>query len=78
MSTLIAYYSLSGNVDYAAERMAGNLKADLLRLEVEDDIPSTGFKRYLLGGKSALGNETVKLKSFDKDPNSYDTVINIH
>ena len=32
MKTLIVYYSLEGNTQYAAERIAGRIGADVLRL----------------------------------------------
>ena len=37
MKTLIVYYSMGGNTEYAAKRIARQTDADLLRLEPEKE-----------------------------------------
>ena len=49
MKTLVVYYSLEGNSKLIAESVAGLLKADLLALKPNAEIPATGFRRFLWG-----------------------------
>ncbi len=69
MKTLIVYYSLEGNTEYAAGKIAAALGARLLRLEPERAYPTGGFRKFLRGGKSAVMAETPKLLpyAFDAD-----------
>ena len=75
MKTVIVYYSLEGNTDYAAKRIAAGIGADLLRLVPEKDYPSSGFRKFFRGGKSAVMAETPKLLPYAFDAAAYDRVI---
>ena len=75
MKTAIVYYSMSGNTAYVAERLAGRLFADLIRLEPEKAYPNTGVKKFLWGGKSALMSETPKLEPYSFCAQAYDQII---
>ena len=75
MKTIIVYYSLEGNTDYAAKRIASELKADLLRLEPEKAYPDSGFKKFFWGGKSAVMAETPKLCSYAFNASEYDRIV---
>ena len=61
MKTMIVYYSLEGNTEFAAEKIAAKLGADLLRIQPVKAYPSGGFRKFLWGGKSAVMAETPKL-----------------
>ena len=69
MKTLIVYYSLEGNTEYAAGRIAAMLGAGTLRLEPVKDYPSAGFRKFFWAGKSAVMAEKPLLRpySFDSD-----------
>ena len=67
MKTLVAYYSLSGNVKYAAERIASIMDADLLELKPENEPPKN-FLKFLFGEKAYLNH-------FDEDPADYDCIV---
>ena len=69
MKTAIVYYSMLGNTDSVAEKIAEKLSADLIRVEPEKAYPDKGFKKFLWGGKSAVMGEQPKLLpySFDGD-----------
>ena len=67
MKTLIVYYSLEGNTQYAAERIAAAIGAETLRLTPEKAYPDSGFKKYFWGGKSAVMAETPKLQPYEFD-----------
>lgn len=75
MKALIVYYSMSGNTEYAAGRMAERLGADLLRLEPVKEYPDSGFRKFFWGGKSAVMAEKPALKPYRFEADGYDTVI---
>ena len=75
MKALIVYYSMGGNTEYAAKKIAKQIEADLLRLEPEKDYPNSGFKKFFWGGKSAVMAEKPKLKSYQFAAEKYDTIV---
>ena len=75
MKTLIVYYSLEGNTDYAAQKIAAALGADTLSLEPEKAYPDSGFRKFFWGGKSAVMAETPKLRPYAFDPADWDRVV---
>ena len=75
MKTLIVYYSLEGNTDFAAKQIAEKLPADLLRLEPEKSYPDSGFRKFFWGGKSAVTAETPALQPYAFDPSVYDRIV---
>ena len=75
MKTLIVYYSLEGNVKFAAEELEVLSGADVERLQVESEPPKSGLMKFLKGGKSALGKELAVLKPLEKDPSDYDKLV---
>lgn len=75
MKTAIVYYSLNGNTAFAAEKIAKKLGAELIRIEPEKAYPDKGLKKFLHGGRSAIKNETPKLKAYSFDAEKYGRVI---
>ena len=75
MNTIIVYYSLEGNTDYAARQIAGALGADVLRLNPKKAYPSSGFRKFFWGGKSAVMAETPELEPYAFDGAAYERVI---
>ena len=75
MKTLVVYYSMSGNTEWAAEKIAGLLGADTLRLEPVKAYPTAGFAKFFHGGKSAVFKEKPALKPYRADPASYDRIV---
>lgn len=73
--TAVVYYSMSGNCAWAAEKIAEQTGADLLRLEPEKTYPDSGFKKFFWGGKSAMMGETPMLKPYLFDPDQYKRII---
>lgn len=74
MRTLIVYYSMGGNTEAAAAVVAKRLGADALRLEPQKAYPSSGLRKFLWGGKSAVMAETPKLKPYVLN-GGYDRII---
>ena len=75
MKTLIVYYSLEGNTAYAAGRIAAEIGAGTLRLEPEKEYPSSGFRKFFWGGKSAVMAEMPKLQPYTFDPGAWDRIV---
>ena len=75
MKTLIVYYSLEGNTDFVAKRVAAGVQADLLRLEPVSAYPNSGFKKFFWGGKSAVMAETPALRPYSLRLADYDRVV---
>ena len=75
MKSLIVYYSLEGNTEYAANRIAAAINADILRIEPVKAYPASGFRKFLYGGKSAVMAETPALQPYDFNAADYGRVI---
>ncbi len=75
MNTAIVYYSMSGNTQYVAKKLAEALNADLIPLVPKKAYPSSGFKKFFWGGKSALMGEKPALEPYGFDPKKYDRVV---
>ena len=75
MKSLIVYYSLEGNTEYAANRIAAAINADILRIEPVKAYPASGFRKFLYGGKSAVMAETPALQPYDFSAADYGRVI---
>lgn len=74
MKTAIVYYSMSGNTQQTAEKIANILGADLIRIEPKKEYPSTGFRKFLWGGKSAVMGDKPALQSY-RFSGDYDRII---
>ncbi len=75
MKTIIVYYSMEGNTDYAAHRIAAKLGADLLRLYPQKAYPSEGLSKFVWGGASAVMAKTPALEPYAFDASAYQRVI---
>ena len=75
MKTMIVYYSMNGNTDYAARKIARQLGATLLRVEPVKAYPDKGFRKFFWGGKSAVMAETPELQAYRFDPRAFERVI---
>ena len=75
MKSIIVYYSLEGNTEYAAKKIAEKTGSDLLKINPVKNYPKSGFRKFLWGGKSVLMKETPELEPFYLDLSPYDTVV---
>ena len=75
MKTVVVYYSMGGNTEYAAGRIAEAMGADMLRIVPEKAYPDSGFKKFLWGGKSAVMAETPRLVPYDFDAAAYERIV---
>ncbi len=75
MRSLIVYYSLEGNTEYAVNRIKEKTGFDELRLVPKKAYKDKGFSKFVWGGKSALMGEKPKLENYEVDLASYDRII---
>ena len=75
MRTAIIYYSMSGNTEFAAEKIAKKLEADVIRIEPVKAYPDKGVKKFFWGGKSAVMGEEPELLPYDFQAEQYDTIV---
>ena len=75
MKRLVVYYSLTGNTEDAAKKIAERLDADILKLETVKDMPKSFTAQIFVGGGQVMMNYIPKLKPIDKDVHSYDEII---
>ena len=75
MKTAIVYYSMSGNTEMVANRLADALGADLIRLIPETEYPTSGVKKFFWGGKSAVMGEAPPLQPYTFNAAAYDRII---
>lgn len=75
MKTIVIYYSVSGQTELVANRIAQKLGSDILEIETEVEIASDIVSRYFHGSKSMLAKKLPKLKAYTFNPNDYDNII---
>ena len=75
MKAIVVYYSLTGNVRWAAEQVAAAIGADLLPLVPCKAYPDKGFRKFFWGGKSAVMGEVPRLEPYAFDGQAYDLVV---
>ena len=74
MNVLIVYYSLTGDTEYIVQEIEKKIKCDLFKIELVNEYPKKGFKKFFFCGKSACLEDLVEFKNgcnLDK----YDEVI---
>ena len=74
-NTVIIYYSLDGNTDYIARRIAEKTGAKLVRLETKRAYPRKGFKKFFIGGRDALFGAQPELKASFPDLAPFGNIV---
>ncbi len=75
MKRLIVFYSLEGNTEYIADKIAEKLSADKLKLVPKTQYATKGFKKFFWGGKAAVMAEKPELEPYDVDLSAYEEII---
>lgn len=75
MNTIIVYYSLEGNTEYAAGKISEIIGAPAIRLQPKKAYPDSGFRKFFWGGKSAVMAEAPELETYKFHSDQYDRVI---
>lgn len=74
-SILVVYYSFEGSTQLIAESIANALDADILHLEVEKEMKSHGFSKFLWGGRQVVMKSKPALKPMEKNPADYEILF---
>ena len=75
MKTAVIYYSLEGNTDFIAKKIAAKTKGDLIKLVPEKAYPTGKVSKFFWGGKSVVFGEKPKLKNAPIDIEGYDRIF---
>lgn len=75
MKTAIIYYSLEGNMEYIAKKIAKDNIVDMIKLVPSKEYPTGKFSKYFWGGKSVTFGEKPKLLNDKIILEQYDTLI---
>ncbi len=72
---IVIYYSLEGNVDFLARKIAESLGAETLRLETVKVYPKSGLLKFFHGGKDVVTGVKPELKTEIPSLADYDKVV---
>ncbi|QEZ67642.1 hypothetical protein D4A35_01370 [Paraclostridium bifermentans] len=75
MKNLVVYYSLEGNTKLIAEFIAKEIDADIIELKPKKEFPSSGFRKYVWGGKSVIFKQKPKLMNKEINISKYDNIF---
>lgn len=75
MKRLVVYYSLSGNTEEAAKKIAEKLNADLLKLETKRRMPKSFAAQILVGGGQVMMNRIPELMPYETNIDDYDDIV---
>lgn len=75
MKRLVVYYSLSGNTEEAAKKIAEKLNADLLKLETKKRMPKSFAAQILVGGGQVMMNRIPELMPYETNIDDYDDIV---
>lgn len=75
MKTIVVFFSLEGNSEYAANKILEYTGGDILELKTAKEYPKGNFGKYFLGGKSAIFGEKPKLVPYEFSKDKYDLII---
>ena len=73
--TIVIYYSLEGNVDFVAKKIAENLGADIFRIETLKEYPKKGLLKFFHGGKDVVSGVKPELKGELPSLEGYDKIV---
>ena len=72
MKSLVAYYSRTNITKKLAEKIAGEVNADIE--EIKPKVNYQGKIGYIKGGKDAISEKIIDLEPLEYDPADYDVV----
>ena len=75
MKKLIVYYSLEGNTELIANKLADECALDVLKLVPKKAYSDRGFAKFFWGGKSAVMAEKPELEPYTVDLSQYEEII---
>lgn len=73
--SLIVFYSLEGNTEFAAKTLAKHIGANYERIIPLKQPPKKGFGKFFWGGKSVIMNERPVLEPLQREISEFDNII---
>jgi flavodoxin len=74
MRKLVVFYSLEGNTKYIAENIADAVGAEVLELKPVKEINSSGFMKYIWGGRQVVAGAKPELQEISIMFEDYDII----
>jgi flavodoxin len=71
---IVIYYSFEGNTQFIAEELAKRFNIDVYRIKPIKDLKSTGFSKFIWGGKQVYMNELPKLEAISINLDDYERI----
>ena len=75
MKNLVCYYSLEGNTEFIAKKIADKTESDLLKIKPVNEINNSGFKKYLIGGFQTIFKHRPELQDYYISDKRYDLLF---
>ena len=75
MKTVIVYYSMSKNTEFAARELAREAGADVVEIVPVKAYPDKGLRKFFWGGKDAVMKEEPELEPYDVNFDEYECVV---
>lgn len=75
MKRIVVYYSLTGNTQATAEKIAKAIDADICRVEMEKPMPESKNKQIMYGGMLASLGMKPRLKALSAKLEEYDQIV---
>ena len=72
MNNLVCYYSLEGNTDFVARKIAEKTNAELLEVKPVNELDGQSFKKYLIGGFQSIVRYRPDLQEHNFSDDTYD------
>jgi flavodoxin len=72
---LVIYYSFEGNTRFIAEALAGEICADILKLEPAYEKVPHNFMKYFWGGRQVVTKKMPHLLPFGLNIENYDVIF---
>ncbi|MFH1722548.1 MAG: flavodoxin [Candidatus Altiarchaeota archaeon] len=73
MSSLVVYFSKTGNTKFVAEEVFKASGADIEEI-VEEEKRKDGFISYMMAGRDGMMKKKTKIQKTQKNPDNYETI----
>ncbi|MBK1811461.1 flavodoxin [Clostridium sp. YIM B02505] len=75
MKSLVVFYSLEGDTKFIAEAISKELGGEIAEIQPVKQIPTSGFRKYLWGGKQVMFKDKPDIEVIDKDLSKYELIV---
>jgi flavodoxin len=75
VKSLVVFYSLEGDTKFIAETISKELGAEIAEIQPVKQIPTSGFRKYLWGGKQVMFKDKPDIEPINVDLSKYDLII---